>query len=142
MTKKFSFLQKLAWFYTVMFVFVFIISHWPGLTDAHGKLLGLYKIDPIDDIFHLLSGVYAAIAAWHSAKWCKIFFLVMAFLYGVDAFLGLLFSTEFLNGNFITKGLGAPNFSLENWYVNLPHIAITAVALWAAYGLKRSKQTA
>ncbi len=26
-------IQKLAWFYAANFLFIFIISHWPGLTD-------------------------------------------------------------------------------------------------------------
>jgi hypothetical protein len=125
-----------------MFVFVFTISHWPGLTDAKGLLLGLYKIDPVDDIFHLLSGLYGGIAAWRSAKWSKVYLLVMAFIYGVDVLLGLFFSRQFLNPTFLTQGFGRPDFSLTNWYVNLPHIAITVIALWVVYGLASSKQDA
>lgn len=140
MSERFTTLQKVAWFYAAVFVFVFIISHWPGLTDSQGKLLGLYKIDPIDDIFHLLSGLYGAAAAWHSAKWSKNFFLVVSFLFGVDALMGLVIDRQFLNPTFITQGIGSANFSATNWYVNLPHIALAVVGLWVVYGLKSSKR--
>jgi len=80
------------------------------------------------------------VAAWHSAKWTKVYLLVMAFIYGVDAFLGLFFSRQFLNPTFLTQGLGRADFSLTNWYVNLPHIAITIVALWVVYGLASTKR--
>jgi hypothetical protein len=43
------------------------LSHWPGLTDANGRLLGLFAIDPVDDIFHLISGAVAAEAQFVKA---------------------------------------------------------------------------
>jgi hypothetical protein len=45
--------QWLAWFYCANFLFIVALSHWPGLTNAKGELLGLFVIDPVDDIFHL-----------------------------------------------------------------------------------------
>jgi hypothetical protein len=53
MLKKFANIQRLAWFYCANFPIV-ALNHWPGLTDAHGRLLGLFAVDPINDIFHLL----------------------------------------------------------------------------------------
>lgn len=54
-------LKKLAWLYTAGFLGIFLICHAPGLTDADGRLLGLFRIDPIDDLVHLLSGVAGAL---------------------------------------------------------------------------------
>jgi hypothetical protein len=138
MSLKFSTIQKFALLYGVMFLFVVTISHWPGLTDAQGRLMGLFKIDPIDDIFHLLSGIAAVIVGMKSIRWSKIFFIVVAIPYGLDAITGLLFSREFLNLNVFTEGLGAPNFSVSNILINLPHVLITIVALWI--GLSFSKR--
>ena len=138
MNSKFTTIQKFAFLYGVMFLFVVAISHWPGLTDAEGRLMGLFKIDPIDDIFHLLSGIAAVIAGFKSVHWSKIFFIVVAIPYGLDAITGLLFSREFLNLNVFTQGLGAPDFSVSNILINLPHVLITIVALWV--GLSFSKR--
>ena len=138
--KSFSTVQKIAWFFAVMFLLVVTISHWPGLTDAEGKLLGLFKIDPIDDIFHLVSGLAAVVAAWHSAKWSIIYFRIVAIPYALDAFTGLIFSREFLNLDVFTQGLGSPNFSVPNILVNLPHILIVIVALWIGFSKRFSSK--
>jgi hypothetical protein len=61
-------LRKLAWFYTAGFLGIFVICHTPGLTDDAGRLLGLFRIDPIDDFVHLLSGVAGAIVAWRAVS--------------------------------------------------------------------------
>lgn len=138
MSLKFSTIQKFALLYGAMFLFVVTISHWPGLTDSEGRLMGLFKIDPIDDIFHLLSGIAAVIVGFKSVHWSKIFFIVVAIPYGLDAITGLLFSREFLNLDVFTQGLGSPNFGLTNILINLPHVLITVVALWV--GLSFSKR--
>ena len=59
-------LRKLTWLYVAGFLGIFIICHTPGLTDAEGRLLGLFRIDPIDDFVHLMSGVAGAIIAWRA----------------------------------------------------------------------------
>ena len=63
MRKRPSAIQWLAWFYCANFILIVTLSHWPGLTDIEGRLLGRFTIDPIDDIFHLLSGLLAGWAA-------------------------------------------------------------------------------
>ncbi|MDP9311359.1 MAG: hypothetical protein M3R24_10815 [Chloroflexota bacterium] len=45
-------MQKLAWVYVGLFVFVAALGYLPGLTNDAGYLLGLFKIDPIDDMLH------------------------------------------------------------------------------------------
>ena len=140
MFEKYKLIKIAAWFFALNFVFIFAISHWPGLTDSQGRLLGLFHIDPIDDVFHLLSGIAAVIVALKTPKWCKYYFLTIAFLYGVDAFMGLVFDREFLNPTFITQGLGSPNFSQQAILINLPHILIMLAALILVYVLPITKR--
>ncbi len=135
--KKISLIQWLAWFYALNFLFIFIISHWPGLTDAQGRLLGLFHIDPVDDIFHLLSGLVAGIVALHSHRWSVNYFKYAGIPYGIDAVTGLFFGVEFLNGNVFTQGLGTADFSMNNFMVNLPHIAILVTMLWIGFWLSK-----
>lgn len=126
-------MQKFAWVYAFAFLGIFLISHWPGLTDKNGLLLGLYRIDPVDDIFHLLSGIYGGLAAWHSTRQSTLYFKIIGIPYGIDALVGLLFNTQFLNGDVFTKPLGSPNFSASNLLNNLPHIAILVAAVFIGY---------
>ena len=130
---KATVIQKWAWFFAANFIFIVVISHWPGFTDANGRLFGLFAIDPIDDIFHFLSGLVAAIVALHSHKWSTWYFKIAGIPYGIDAITGLFFNREFLNGDVFTQGLGSPNFALTNIAVNFPHILILASMLWLGY---------
>src|SRR5436309_14847333 len=68
-------LTTLAWEYTVGFVGVFLITHAPGFTAADGFLFGLFKIDPIDDVVHLLSGLVVAVVALRPRNWTRTYLL-------------------------------------------------------------------
>lgn len=135
--KKTSLIQWLAWFYALNFLLIFMISHWPGLTDVQGRLLGLFYIDPIDDVFHLASGLLAVVVALHSHRWSVNYFKYAGIPYGIDAFVGLFFSTQFLNGDLFTKPLGGIDFSMHNFLVNLPHVVIVITMLWIGFWLSK-----
>jgi hypothetical protein len=136
MPKKPSTIQWLAWFYCANFLFIVILSHWPGLTDAQGRLLGTFAIDPIDDIFHLLSGLIAGIVAWKSRAWSVNYFKYAGIPYGIDAITGIFLGVEFLNGDICTVGPQGPNFTLRNVLANTPHIVIPismmVIGFWLA----------
>lgn len=122
-------LKALAWVYTAGFVGIFLITHAPGLTDANGYLLGLFKIDPIDDIVHLLSGLAGGIVAIWAPGHIRTYLKWIGILYGLDAVVGLTQGRGFLDGSIFTKGMGAPDFSLTNVLINLPHIVLAGIAL-------------
>jgi len=137
MTRKVSVIQWLAWFYCANFLFIVILSHWPGLTDGQGRLMGLFTIDPIDDIFHLLSGLLAGFAAWQSHRWSVNYFRYAGIPYAIDAVTGIFFSVEFLNGDICRVGLGSSDFSMRNILVNGPHILIPLTMLLIGFGLAK-----
>lgn len=123
-------LKKLAWLYTAGFLGIFIICHTPGLTNADGKLLGLFRIDPIDDIVHLLSGIAGALVVWRAPKYIPFYFIVIGVLYDLDAFVGMFMSRGLLDLSIFKMGMGAPDFTLTNWLLNAPHIVLATLALW------------
>jgi hypothetical protein len=129
-------IQWLAWFYSANFLFIVALSHWPGLTDSQGRLMGLFVIDPIDDIFHLLSGLLAAFAGWKSRRWAVNYFKYAGIPYGIDAFTGIFLGVEFLNGDICTVGPRGFDPSLRTVLVNLPHVLIPAsmmiIGFWLA----------
>jgi hypothetical protein len=136
MSEPLSFVRKFTWFYAVNFLIIVAISHWPGLTDSSGKLLGLFMIDPVDDIFHLLSGLAAAAAAWASHDWSLRYLKYAGIPYAIDALTGIFFNTQFLNGDAFTQGLGQGTFTLNSFLNNGPHVIIPVlgwvVAFWPA----------
>jgi hypothetical protein len=123
-------LKTLAWGYTAGFLGIFLICHTPGLTDPEGRLLGLFRIDPIDDIVHLLSGVAGALVIWLAPTRIPAYFLVIGVLYNRDALVGMLLSRGLLDLSVFRQGIGAPDFSLTNWGLNAPHIVLASLALW------------
>ena len=127
-------LRKLAWFYTAGFLGIFLICHTPGLTDDAGRLLGLFRIDPIDDFVHLLSGLAGAIIAWRATSLIPLYFKVIGILYDLDAVVGMTMSRGLLDLSLFRQGPGPANFSLDNWAINMPHIILATLALWIGFG--------
>ena len=126
-------LKKLGWLYTIGFLGIFLICHTPGLTDADGKLLGLFRIDPIDDIVHLLSGLAGALVILAAPRALPAYFLVIGTLYDLDALVGMTMSRGLLDTSVFTQGPGPADFSLTNWAVNAPHIVLATLALWIGF---------
>jgi hypothetical protein len=131
-------LRQLAWVYAAGFLGVFLITHAPFLTDTNGLSFGLFKIDPVDDIVHLLSGVAGVIVAWRATSYIPLFFKLVGILYMADAVVGMVASRGLLDGSVLTQGLGAPDFGMTNWALNLPHIIISGVALVIGFRKTRS----
>ena len=127
-------LRKLAWFYTAGFLGIFLICHTPGLTDDSGRLLGLFRIDPIDDFVHLLSGLAGAIIAWRATSLIPLYFKVIGILYDLDAVVGLTMSRGLLDLSLFRQGPGPADFSLANWAINMPHIILATLALSIGFG--------
>ena len=127
-------LRKLAWLYTAGFLGIFIICHTPGLTDDAGRLLGLFRIDPIDDFVHLLSGLAGAAVAWRATNLIPAYFKVIGALYELDAIVGLTMSRGLLDLSLFKQGPGPADFTLTNWAINLPHIVLATLALWIGFG--------
>jgi hypothetical protein len=140
MSKKISIVQWLAWFYAANFLLIVTLSHWPGLTDSQGRLMGLFAIDPIDDIFHLLSGLAAVVVAWKSHHWSVNYFKIAGIPYAIDAITGLFLGVEFLNGEFFQGGWEGPDLSLHNLFRNLPHVLIPVTMLWIGFWLSKRVQ--
>ena len=122
-------LKRWAWVYAAGFVGVFLVTHAPGATDAQGRLFGLFKIDPIDDIVHLLSGVAGVIVAVWATAWIALYLIAVGVLYGLDAIIGLVASRGLLDGSLFTQGRGAADLSVTNVLINLPHIVLAGLAL-------------
>ncbi len=105
--------RKLAWVYAAGFLGVFLVTHTPGLSDVEGRLFGLFKIDPIDDV-----------------------------AYGLDVVVGMVLSRGFLDLSVFTVGPGAADLSLRNFLLNAPHIPISVIALVAGFCRPASQHAA
>jgi hypothetical protein len=126
-------LRRLAWIYVAGFLGIFVICHTPGLSDAEGRLFGLFRIDPIDDFVHLLSGLAGAVIAWRATSLMAPYFKVIGTLYNLDALVGMTMSRGLLDLSVFRQGVGPADFGLANWAINMPHIVLASLALWIGF---------
>lgn len=116
--------QKLAWIFAVVFILIGILGFIPGIT-SEGMLLGVFMVDTMHNIVHLLSGVVAALTAGASAKASRTYFQVFGIVYAVVTIWGF----------FMSPVLG---FLHVNGSDNILHLIIAVVALWAGFGMKQN----
>ena len=129
-------IRKLAWAYSGLFLFVVALGYIPGFTNADGQLLGLFKIDPVDNIVHLISGIWAAVAASRSTRASILYFRIFGSIYSLDAIFGLLFGQGILDAGIIRYGITQVDF-VTRIASNMPHIVIGGLALYIGFGLGR-----
>ncbi|MFZ2887170.1 MAG: DUF4383 domain-containing protein [Minisyncoccia bacterium] len=112
--------QTLAWVFGVVLTLVGILGFVPGVTTDM-MLLGIFHVDMLHSIVHILSGLAALAAAWGMYS-SRLYFQVFGVVYGLVAILG-----------FVTGG--ALLFE-TNMADNLLHVVIAAVALYAGFMMK------
>jgi hypothetical protein len=135
-TQRMHPMQSFALAYAALFLFVVAIGYLPGLTDGSGQLLGLFRIELIDDALHLGSGIWAALAAYSSARAATLYFKLFGSVYGLGGVIGLLFGQGFLDGGIFTKGPTALDLATRVG-ANLPHLVIGGTAVLIGFVLSR-----
>ena len=83
MARPLSKLQKLAWLFAALFLFVYSLDYVPGIMYDNGKMFGLFSMTPIVDVGHLALGALAAISAMISAKAARVYFWALGIWYGL-----------------------------------------------------------
>lgn len=129
-------LRWIAIGYAVLFAGVASLNYVPGLTDGEGRTFGLFALDVFDDLLHLASGLWAALAAWRSTRATVTYFRVFGTLYCLDGLLGLFTGSGYLDLGILLHGvLDLP--LVIRILMNLPHIAIGGFAAFAGFVLAR-----
>ncbi|TSC87048.1 MAG: hypothetical protein G01um10148_153 [Parcubacteria group bacterium Gr01-1014_8] len=114
--------QTLAWVFGVVLTLVGVLGFVPGIT-SDGMLLGIFMVDGLHSVIHLVSGLAALAAAW--GIWStRMYFQVFGVIYGLVTVIG------FLQGDTVLGLIGI------NMADNVLHLLIAAVALYAGFGMK------
>lgn len=116
-------LDKLAWIFGIVLLAVGVLGFVPGVT-ADGQLLGIFTVDPLHNVIHLLSGALAIAAVWSAGQYVRLYFQVFGVVYGLVAVLGFV------------QGDNVLGLIMVNTADNLLHVVIAAVALYAGFWLK------
>jgi len=117
-------LKTLAYIFGAVFLLIGVLGFVPGVT-TDGHLLGIFDVSPIHNVIHLLSGIAAlGLAMTMGEKGSQLYFRVFGIVYGLVTIIG------FIQGNTVLGLIGV------NMADNLLHLAITAIALYAGFGMK------
>lgn len=121
-------LKKLATVFGVAFIAIGVLGFVPGITNDEGLLLGIFEVNALHNIIHLLSGVAALIGA-SSDQYAKLYFQVFGVVYAVVTLAG------FVQGDTV---LGLIPVNMAD---NLLHLTIAVAALYIGFGLKPEETT-
>lgn len=116
-------IKKLAWLFAVVFVLVGVLGFVPGVT-SNGHLLGLFEVDTVHNLVHLLTGILFGISAMMGAKAASGFFKLFGVVYLLVALLGFFFDGAVL-GLINTNGA-------DNWL----HLVLGLVIAGVGFGVK------
>jgi len=114
----------MAWIFGIVLLAVGILGFVPGIASA-GMLLGIFMVDGMHNIVHILTGVLAIVVAMGSGSYARLYFKVFGVVYALVAILGLI-----MGGNVLGM--------MMNTADNLLHVLIAAFALYVGFAMKES----
>ncbi|MEM7345379.1 MAG: hypothetical protein AAF485_14155 [Chloroflexota bacterium] len=119
-------IRQLAWVYAAMFVFTVALGYIPPFTNEAGELFGLFRIELKDDLLHLGSGIWAALAGWYSLNASVFYFKTFGVMYGLDGLLGLITGHGYLDGGiFLARESVMSDFMAS--LVNQPPVLMASI---------------
>jgi hypothetical protein len=131
-------LRLIALGYAAILALVGLLNYLPGLTDAEGRVLGVFALDVYDDALHFASAAWALIAGLLSRRAARIYLTAFGTLYLADGLMGLALGSGFLDLGIVTYGV--QNLPLGfRVFANLPHIALGGFAAFAGVVLARER---
>ena len=116
--------QTLAYVFGAILVAVGVLGFVPGVTND-GMLLGIFMVDGLHNLIHLVTGLAALAAAWGMYS-NKLFFQVFGVVYAVVAVLGLV-----MGGNIL-------GLIMTNMADHLLHLVLAVVFLYVGFMMKES----
>lgn len=114
--------QKIAWIFGIVVLVVGVLGFVPGIT-MDGRLMGIFQVDTMHNIVHILTGILAIAAAMGTGSYARLYFKVFGIVYGLVAVLGLV-----MDGNVLGMTM--------NMADHLLHVVITAFALYVGFAMK------
>ncbi|MET3615526.1 hypothetical protein ABID16_003873 [Rhizobium aquaticum] len=125
-------LRLIAGLYALALLGAAALNYIPGLTDAQGRAFGIFALDIYDDSLHLASAIWAATAAYLSARSARIFLFYFGLLYFGDGLLGLITGSGYLDLGIINYGILDLPFGFKI-LANLPHLFLGGAAIVSSY---------
>ncbi len=116
-------IKTLGLIFAAVFILIGILGFIPALTPD-GKLLGLFEVDIVHNIIHLLSGIIAGVVVLiGNIKYIRLYFQVFGIIYALVTILGFAFG-----GNLLLM--------MVNLADNILHLVLAVALLFIGFILK------
>jgi hypothetical protein len=123
-----------AWAYAAALAWVIVSGYIPAFIDQNDMIFGLFKRTWYADGLHLVSALWAAVAAKTSRRASEMFFKLFGVFYFADGVLGLLTGSGYLDFGILINGV--LNLPLTTRiFANLPHLVLGGTAILIGYVL-------
>jgi hypothetical protein len=129
-------MRLIAWVLCAGLALAGLSNYIPGLTDAEGRTLGIFRLNLFQDILHFSSAAWAGISAATSRRASVIFHKVFGALYLADGVMGVAFGSGYLDLGIVLNGiLNQPLWF--NFLASIPHLVLGGVATYAGFVLSK-----
>ena len=129
-------LRLVATLYFLVLLFAASLNYLPFIPVIDGKTFGIFALDIYDDALHLVSALWAGVAAVLGARASRTFLLAFGALYFADGLLGLITGSGYLDLGIVNYGIQDLPFSFRI-LANLPHLGLGGIAVMAGYLFRR-----
>lgn len=121
--------KKLTWVFVIMFTFLVVMNYIPFLYAENGLMFGFFKLEPIANWLHVLSGIWAFLAVLYSTSACLYYFRIFGTAYFIDGVVGLLTGRAYLNLRLFDAGAIPVEEISTRLVINTPHLVIGGLAM-------------
>ncbi|MEK7579399.1 MAG: DUF4383 domain-containing protein [Patescibacteria group bacterium] len=119
-------LKKWARLLGIVLLVIGILGFIPGITTTDGYLLGIFHVDGLHNIIHIITGLIGLIVSAKSERAQRLFFQIFGWIYLVVTILGFL-------GSGMVLGLFVANVA-----DNILHLVIAVLSLWLGYSGRKA----
>lgn len=130
-------LQQIAFLYFLIFVFLVGMNYMPFLYAENGRLFGSFKLEPIGNWLHVLSGIWSILAVLHSRAACLFYFRVFGAAYFIDGIVGVVFGKAYLNLRFFDPSAIPVAEMTTRLILNTPHLVLGGAAMVVGFVLHK-----
>ncbi len=133
-------IKHITWGYVVLFILLVGMNYVPFIIADNGLIFGAFKLEPVANNLHILSGIWALIAVLTSKAACLFYFRVFGTAYFLDGIVGVLAGKAYLNLRIFNHAEEAVADMTTRLILNTPHIVIGGLAMYIGFVLyKRLK---
>lgn len=127
-------IRALCWAFAAALGAAAMLNYVPGLTDEQGRAFGVFSLDLYDDLLHLASAFWAAMAAIVSRRASDIFLKAFGTLYLLDGVMGLGLGSSYLDLGILVDGVVDRPLGFKV-LANLPHLLLGGTAVLGGFFL-------